>query len=70
MEKYPDVLDIPIKEPLAKQPAGIGLRKGDPDGLNFLNNWIAVHTADGWLTDRFNYWFKSHDWRDLEAKTN
>jgi polar amino acid transport system substrate-binding protein len=68
VEKYPDTLDIPIKEPLIKQPAGIGLRKGDPDALNFLNNWIAVHTADGWLTDRFNYWFKSHDWRDLEPK--
>jgi polar amino acid transport system substrate-binding protein len=70
VEKYPDVLDIPIKQPLAEQPAGIGLRKGDPDALNFLNNWITVHTADGWLPARFNYWFKSHDWRDLEAKTN
>jgi polar amino acid transport system substrate-binding protein len=70
VEKYPDTLSIPLDQPLASQPTGIGLRKGDPDGLNFLNNWIAVRTADGWLAERFNYWFKGHEWRDLEVKTN
>jgi len=38
------------------------LRKGDPDALNFFNNWIAHHWRSGWLQERHDYWFKTQDW--------
>ena len=43
------------------------LRKGDPDGLNFFNNWIQENHANGWLKERHNYWFTTRDWAGLVA---
>ncbi len=45
-----------------REPIGFAIKKGDPDFLNFLNNWIIVTTAEGWLKDRQDYWFKTLDW--------
>jgi polar amino acid transport system substrate-binding protein len=70
VDKYPDILGTPISQPLSIEPAGFGLRKGDPDAINYFNDWIIVHTADGWLQERFNYWFKSRDWKDQVPVTN
>jgi polar amino acid transport system substrate-binding protein len=70
LDKYPDVLAQPIKEPLSIEPSAFGLRKGDPDALNYFDSWIIVHTADGWLQQRFNYWFKSRAWKDQVAVAN
>jgi polar amino acid transport system substrate-binding protein len=41
---------------------GFALRKGDPDALNFFNNWILLRQQDGWLKERHDYWFKTRDW--------
>ncbi|HMQ12913.1 MAG TPA: amino acid ABC transporter substrate-binding protein, partial [Candidatus Competibacter phosphatis] len=41
---------------------GFALRKGDPDALNFFNNWIMLRQQDGWLKERHDYWFKTRDW--------
>jgi polar amino acid transport system substrate-binding protein len=47
-----------------------GLRKGDPDALNFFSNWILVNDSNGWLQERHDYWFKGQDaWKDLVAPT-
>ncbi|MEC3861742.1 transporter substrate-binding domain-containing protein [Mesobacterium sp. TK19101] len=40
------------------------LRKGDPDALNFFNNWIRLRTRDGWLEERHQYWFGGRPWAD------
>ncbi len=37
---------------------------GDFNLLNFLNNWIQVRTEDGWLNERYQYWFKTMNWQD------
>ena len=37
---HPDTLFLPIKETFTKEPIGFAVRKGDPDTLNFFNNWI------------------------------
>jgi polar amino acid transport system substrate-binding protein len=42
----------------------MAVRKGDPDALNFLNNWIASRQLDGWLAERQAYWFQNREWRD------
>ena len=51
--------------------SGFALRKGDPDMLNFLDNWIRYHHTSGFLGERNAYWFNSDNWFDLvEASKN
>ncbi|RLB63973.1 MAG: amino acid ABC transporter substrate-binding protein [Deltaproteobacteria bacterium] len=62
--KYADKLFLPLGgNTFTKEPIGFAIRKGDVDFLNFLNNWIRVRKADGWLQDRYDYWFTTRDWK-------
>lgn len=62
--KYADKLFLPLAgKTFTKEPIGFALRKGDADFLNFLNNWIRVRNADGWLQERYDYWFTTQDWK-------
>lgn len=63
--KYPDKLYLPLQEDFTREPIGFAVRKGDPDFMNFLNNWIKVANSEGWLEARFNYWFKNDEWKTL-----
>lgn len=60
----PDALFRPFAEPLTRQADAMAVRKGDPDALNFLNNWILTRQLDGWLEERQAYWFRGREWRD------
>ena len=60
----PDKVFLPTTENLTRGDEAFGLRKGDPDALNFLSNWIVVNTSNGWLGDRHHYWFKTTEWAD------
>lgn len=62
--KNPDRLFLPFMENLTTEPVGIAMRKGDPDLLNYVNSWIAQVTGDGWIKERYNYWFQTMDWKD------
>lgn len=62
--KNPGVLYKPTDKPLSRQPVGFVIRKGDPDSLNVLDNWIRMAEEEGWLADRRNYWFNSLDWQN------
>jgi len=65
----PDKLWRPIgTKKLTTQIAGMAVRKGDPDFLAFLNSWIALKQADGWLDERHNYWFGTNAWYGLVEK--
>lgn len=62
--KYEDRLYLPLAgETFTKEPIGFAIRKGDPDFLNYLNNWIMVRSLDGWLQERYRYWFTTQDWK-------
>jgi len=62
--KYEDKLYLPLAgKTFTKEPIGFAIRKGDSDFLNFLNNWIRVKNADGWLQERYDYWFTTQDWK-------
>ena len=63
--KYPDKLFLPLKETFTKEPIGFAVRKGDFDTVNFLNNWITVVTAEGWLAERKHYWFRTREWENM-----
>ncbi len=69
VHQYAEQLFLPTTDNLAEGNEAFGLRKGDPDALNFFSNWIRVNTSNGWLQDRHFYWFKTADWTgqvDLE----
>ena len=63
--KYPDVVFVPFDRLLSSNADAFGIRKGDLDTLNFLDSWTEYHTADRWLEDRHDYWFRSAAWTEL-----
>jgi polar amino acid transport system substrate-binding protein len=62
--KHPEQLFY-IDESLTQEPISIGVKKGDPDTLAYLNNWIVVKKNEGFIEDRVNYWWKSSKWESL-----
>lgn len=62
--KHADKLFLPLKENFTREPIGFAVRKGDPDTLNYFNNWINYVAAEGWLQERKHYWFETKDWED------
>ena len=64
--KYADKLFLPLAgKTFTKEPIGFAIRKGDVDFLNYLNNWIRVKNSDGWLQERYAYWFTTQDWKGM-----
>jgi polar amino acid transport system substrate-binding protein len=64
---HPDTLFMPSEENLTKSDEAFAVRKGDPDAVNFFDNWILFNTSNGWLQERHDYWFKGNDWKDQVA---
>jgi len=62
--KYPDTL-ILLDENLVQQPICIGVPKGDPDTLAYLNNWIRTVRNNGFIQKKVDYWWKSLEWESL-----
>jgi polar amino acid transport system substrate-binding protein len=60
----PELL-VAYPDQLMREPISMGIRKGDVDTLNFLNNWIDVAQSRGWITERYTYWFGSTEWQEL-----
>jgi polar amino acid transport system substrate-binding protein len=54
-----------VDESMANEPISIGVPKGDPDTLAYLNNWIIVTRNKGFFEQKVNYWWKSLDWQSL-----
>ena len=63
--KYPEKLFLPLKTNFTREPIGFAIKKGDFDTLNYLNNWIRVVEAEGWLRERKHYWFETNDWEGM-----
>lgn len=62
VQAAPDKLALPFAQPLSSASAAIGVRKGDPDLLNFLDSWITVQRDEGWLQERQAYWADPANW--------
>ena len=63
--KYPDVLYLPFQGTFAKEPIGFAVTKGDYDTINYLNSWVTVVDAEGFLKDKRHYWFETKDWESM-----
>lgn len=55
-------LYLPVEKAIEPQRDAMAIRKGDPAGIAALNVWIAARKADGFLADRFHYWFEGRSW--------
>ncbi|WP_207064011.1 transporter substrate-binding domain-containing protein [Motiliproteus sp. SC1-56] len=44
------------------EPLGWAIRKGDPDFMNFLNNFMAQIKGDGTYEKYYDKWFASDEW--------
>ncbi|MDM8555937.1 transporter substrate-binding domain-containing protein [Desulfococcaceae bacterium HSG7] len=62
--KNPETLAL-IEGTLTKEPISMGVRKGDPDTLAYLNNWIEVVRAEGFLEEKADYWWRGMEWSSL-----
>ena len=65
IDKRGDKLRVVSPDLMSPTREAFALRKGDPDGLNFFNNWIQENHASGWLKERHNYWFTTRDWAGM-----
>jgi polar amino acid transport system substrate-binding protein len=51
-----------LDEPFTYEPLAWAIRKGDPDFLNWLNNFLGQVRNDGRYDKMYNKWIKSTDW--------
>lgn len=65
--KNSDKLFIPFTERLSKGNEAFAVRLGETDKETFFNDWIEARTQDGWLKERYEYWFATLDWQDQIA---
>lgn len=63
--QHPAILDLPLAKPLLTYKAGLAIKKGNQEWLNFLNAWITARTADKWLSATHKHWFDSLEWREV-----
>ncbi len=51
-----------LDEPFTFEPLAWAIRKGDPDFMNWLNNFLRQVKNDGRYDQIYNKWIKSTDW--------
>lgn len=51
-----------LDKPFTFEPLAWAVRKGDPDFLNFLNNFLKQVKGDGSYDEIYNKWFLSNEW--------
>jgi polar amino acid transport system substrate-binding protein len=51
-----------LDQDLTYEPLGFAINHGDPDFLNWLNNFIRQIKHDGTYEKLYNKWFKNIDW--------
>ncbi|MDV5051103.1 transporter substrate-binding domain-containing protein [Vibrio sp. T13N] len=66
--KHSDKLFLPFSERLSKGNEAFAVRLGEEDKKAFFNKWIEERTQDGWLKQRYEYWFSTLDWQDQVAR--
>jgi len=53
---------VAILEPFTYEPLGWAVKQGDPDMLNFLNNFLRQTKGDGNYERIYDKWFNSDAW--------
>ncbi len=66
--RHPETLAVPFENLYDPRGEAFGVRKGDPDAMNYFNNWIAQQWRSSWLKKRHKYWFATEEWANLVAQ--
>jgi len=53
---------VHLDQSFTYEPLGWAVRKGDPDFMNFLNNFLAQIKGDGTYDKYYQKWFGGDDW--------
>ena len=53
---------IHLDKPITYEPIGFAIQKGDPDFINWLNNFLRQIKNDGTYERMYNKWFKTNAW--------
>jgi polar amino acid transport system substrate-binding protein len=62
--QYPEQIYLPVRATFQGTLEAFALRKGDHDAVNFFNGWIRMNRQNGFLQERWEYWFTTQDWAD------
>jgi len=52
-----------LNKPFTYEPLAWAIKKGDPDFLNFLNNFLRQSKGDGFYEKVYNKWIIGSDWK-------
>ena len=52
-----------LKDPFTYEPLAWAINKGDPDFLNFLNNFLRQSKGDGFYDKVYDKWIIGSDWK-------
>lgn len=52
-----------LSEPFTYEPLAWAINQGDPDFLNFLNNFLRQTKGDGFYEKAYNKWIVGSDWK-------
>jgi polar amino acid transport system substrate-binding protein len=52
-----------LNQPFTYEPLAWAINKGDPDFLNFLNNFLRQSKGDGFYEQVYNKWMIGSDWK-------
>jgi polar amino acid transport system substrate-binding protein len=52
-----------LDQPFTYEPLAWAINQGDPDFLNFLNNFLRQCKGDGFYEKVYNKWILSSDWK-------
>ena len=56
-----------LEQPFTYEPLAFGVKKGDYDSLNYINNFLHQIRNDGTYDRIHDKWFKSAEWlKDME----
>jgi len=60
--RYNGQITLPLNEPLVTGVAGFVVRAEEERLLHFLNTWVHIRKADGFLAERRQHYFDTLDW--------
>lgn len=56
VEKYPDMMIVPVSAPKARTPVAMLLPQADQVWINYVNTWIALRTESGFFDELGRKW--------------
>ena len=61
VEKYPEMVVVPVKEPRARTPIAMLLPQGDQVWINYVNHWIQLKKTRGFFDELAAKWRLSNE---------